>query len=140
MRIEFIVPGEPIGKARPRVTRHGTFTPKKTRQYEELIRSCWLKQSGERFPDDVPIRMRVDAYFSVPKSLSKIRRMELIGEPHHKRPDIDNVCKIVQDACNDHAYKDDSRIYQVTASKFYAEIPMVKIVFEDYNEEENENA
>ena len=38
MRVEFIVDGQPVGKARPRVTRTVTFTPKRTSQYEELIR------------------------------------------------------------------------------------------------------
>lgn len=33
--IEFTIPCAAIGKGRPRVTRHGTYTPQKTRDYEQ---------------------------------------------------------------------------------------------------------
>ena len=45
--IEFIVPTAAIGKARPRVTRHGTYTPRKTRDYEELVRQELERTMGE---------------------------------------------------------------------------------------------
>lgn len=35
MRVEFTIHAAPVGKARPRVTRNGTFTPAKTRAYEK---------------------------------------------------------------------------------------------------------
>ena len=34
----FTIHAAPVGKARPRVTSHGTYTPKKTRDYEQLVR------------------------------------------------------------------------------------------------------
>ena len=40
-----VIPGKPQGKARPRVTRYGTYTPESTKRYEELIRACWLQQA-----------------------------------------------------------------------------------------------
>ena len=39
--IEFTIPCAAIGKGRPRVTRHGTYTPQKTRDYEQLVRLCF---------------------------------------------------------------------------------------------------
>lgn len=45
--IMFTVHGKPQGKGRPRVTSHGTYTPEKTKQYEELVRWCWRADSGK---------------------------------------------------------------------------------------------
>lgn len=37
MRLSFEIPGPPVPKARARVTGGGTFTPKKTKDYEEAV-------------------------------------------------------------------------------------------------------
>jgi len=38
-RITFAIPGKPVPKGRPRVTRSGrVYTPKATRDYESLVR------------------------------------------------------------------------------------------------------
>ena len=130
MKILFTVPGEPVGKARPCVTVHGTYTPKKTREYEKLITKCWEEQSGEMFPDDVPLKLNITMFFGIPKSYSKKKKAELIGKMSAKRPDVDNVCKAVQDALNGYAYKDDSVICQLSAVKKYAETPRMIVVLE----------
>ena len=39
MSITFTVLGEPVGKARQRVTRFGTYTPEATTMYENLIKT-----------------------------------------------------------------------------------------------------
>lgn len=38
--VRFFVDGRPVPKGRPRVTRHGTYTPKSTREYEAAIRAA----------------------------------------------------------------------------------------------------
>ena len=39
MRIQFTVPGVPVGKGRPRFTRGGhAYTPEKTAAFEEKVR------------------------------------------------------------------------------------------------------
>jgi tetratricopeptide (TPR) repeat protein len=42
----FTVDGEPQGKARPRVTRHGTYTPVKTKEYEKAVQ--WYMKAAEK--------------------------------------------------------------------------------------------
>jgi len=42
--IEFRVPGPMVGKERARVTRRGTYTPQKTLDYEEKIRTYCMKE------------------------------------------------------------------------------------------------
>lgn len=57
MKIKFIIPGEPQGKARPRVVRMKSgrsmsYTPDKTVAYEELVRQRFLAEAqGRRFAD-----------------------------------------------------------------------------------------
>lgn len=50
MKIKFIIPGEPQGKARPRVVRMKSgrsmsYTPDKTVAYEELVRATVFGRS-----------------------------------------------------------------------------------------------
>ena len=36
-----------MGKARPRVTRYGTYTPKKTKDYEEQVAQAYLVAASQ---------------------------------------------------------------------------------------------
>jgi Holliday junction resolvase RusA-like endonuclease len=47
------------------------------------------------------------------------------GEIFPGKPDWDNVGKIISDALNEVAYKDDSQIYQCTVAKMYSDRPRV---------------
>ena len=44
-----------------------------------------------------------------------------------KKPDLDNIAKIVLDSLNGLAYKDDSQVVSLRIDKFYAEKPLVKV-------------
>ena len=45
--IEFVIPGEPRGKGRPRFSKSGhAYTPSETVAYEKLVRACWYKAAG----------------------------------------------------------------------------------------------
>jgi Holliday junction resolvase RusA-like endonuclease len=44
-----------------------------------------------------------------------------------KKPDIDNVIKIIADSLNGIAYKDDTQIVKLTAHKLYSDNPRVEI-------------
>lgn len=94
------IPGEPRAKARPRVTRNGTFTPKTTVDYENLIRKAW--DSADR--PDMPACVRLDVSF-------------YLGT--HRHVDADNLLKCVKDALNGRAYLDDWQVHEVRAQKFY---------------------
>lgn len=43
--VRFFVDGRPVPKGRARVTRHGTYTPKSTREYEAAIRAAWEREN-----------------------------------------------------------------------------------------------
>lgn len=45
-----------------------------------------------------------------------------------KKPDLDNVAKIVCDALNGVAYKDDAQIVDLKVHKYFSETPEVVVV------------
>lgn len=118
--MKFIVEGDPQGKARPRMGRYAVYTPKRTRQYEEAIRDAFLQAGGYKL--DGYIRVSVDACFRIPDSYSKQKRLDCrynIIRPD-KKPDADNILKVVLDALNGAAYEDDKQVIEVTCRKLYA--------------------
>lgn len=133
MKISFIVPGNPQGKARPRVCRVGgksiTYTPNKTVEYEKLIRTSYNAVSGVKFEKNVPLEMNILALFSLPKTASKkFINAALSNEEYPaKKPDSDNIIKVICDALNGLAYHDDSQVCRVYFEKTYAQIPCVKV-------------
>ena len=137
MTIRFTVPGRPVPKGRPRVTRYGTYTPKATVEYERSIRESWSAQSGQSFPAGTPLFVTVSAHFEIPRSLSKKARLALRFAPHTRHHgDLDNVVKSVLDALNGHAFPDDCAVCMIHASKDYRDEPGTEVTIQCYNKEE----
>ena len=139
--VAFTVPGEPQGKGRPRFARAGnyvrTYTPEKTASYENLVKLEYERQCGGfRFKDDEPIFMFVRAFLSVPKSTSKKKRELMLNGllVPIKKPDYDNIEKIISDSLNEIAYKDDAQICDALLQKRYSEIPRVEVELHSINE------
>lgn len=130
--IRMIIPGEPVAKGRPRVTRWGTHTPAKTKNYETLVREIYIVQHNQP-PMEGELFLELKAYFSIPKSASKKKQAAMISEEIRptKKPDIDNLVKTVTDALNTLAYKDDSQIVQASVGKYYSEQPRVEIIIQE---------
>lgn len=133
-KVEFIIAGEPRGKGRPRVVSRGKFTkaytPQETASYENLVKVEYELQTGRyKFSDGTFIEMRIEAYYPIPKSASKKRRSMMVsGELRPiKKPDSDNVIKIIADSLNGIAYRDDTQIATVKCYKFYSDDPCVKV-------------
>ena len=131
--MRFRVPGEPVGKARPRVVQHGgrthTFTPAKTAAYEDAVRLAYLNQCKGGFFGGEGVRVKLTCWYRAPKSdTKKLRAAKLNGEIRPtKKPDCDNVAKCVCDALNGMAYADDSQIVELTVEKYYSTIPHVDV-------------
>lgn len=127
--MKFTVPGEPKGKARHRTTKTGhTYTPQTTVDYENWVKQCFLlANEKERLTGQ--IEAHIQAFFSIPKSASKTKREKMLsGEIRPtKKPDWDNIGKIVCDSLNDLAYKDDSHIVTGSVKKLYSDEPRVEV-------------
>jgi len=142
MEIRFSVPGAPFGKQRPRVVRTGnftqTFTPEETVRYENLVKLCYMEASkGAKFEDDSMLEVRIMAYYEIPKSTSK-KKSELMRKHEMrptKKPDFDNIGKIICDSLNKVAYHDDSAIVDAQIRKFYSDRPRVDVIIRDIRRE-----
>lgn len=119
------VPGQPVAKARPRVTMRGgkprAYTPKKTADFESLIKSHWKGlpvMTG-------PLHLSLVFYLQIPQSWSNKKKSQAEhGEIRPtSRPDIDNYVKSVMDALNSIAYEDDSQVVELTVRKKYSSEP-----------------
>ncbi len=129
--MKFEVIGKIKGKARPRLGRFSTYTPEDTTNYENLVKISYLNAKGINLHTS-PIKMKIQAIFEPPKSISKKRRDELLkGKPVLKKPDVDNIEKIVADALNKVAYNDDSQICEMSIIKKYGEQEKLIIELEE---------
>jgi crossover junction endodeoxyribonuclease RusA len=102
--IGFTIPGKPVVKQRPRVTKRGnTYTPKTTVVAEQAIRDAFVfTTDGEWEPATGPVTLELKFYL-----------------PDRIRRDIDNLAKTVLDALNKVAFKDDSQIDVLHLYKAY---------------------
>jgi Holliday junction resolvase RusA-like endonuclease len=138
MIAKFTVHGEPQGKGRPRfstVAGHvKTRTPDQTVVYENLIQMEYRSQCGSlRFPEDAMLDVRVMAYYSIPKSASKKKRAAMLAHEIRptKKPDFDNIGKVVCDSLNGVAYRDDAQIVDAMVRKFFSDSPRVVITIRE---------
>ncbi len=130
--ITFSVPGEPVAKGRARsFVRNGHvahYTPEKTARYENLVRLAAQQAMSEKLPIESAVILIIRAFLTIPKSWSlKKQRAAAVGEvAHTKRPDLDNIVKAIKDGANGVAWKDDSQVIDVRASKQYG-TPRVEV-------------
>jgi len=100
--VRFTVPGEPRSKQRPRVTSHGTFTPKETIVAERKVRHAWEALGEQMFENCV----LVDIEFY---------------NGNKRRRDLDNMAKLVLDALNGSAYGDDYQVVELNLNKYFTD-------------------
>lgn len=117
----------PVPKGRPRYANGHAYTPKRTRDYEETIRSAWKYGMLEG-----PLFVEMYFNFPIPKKGDPL----WIGRPHLKHPDLDNLVKAVLDGLQGKAFKDDSEVCMINASKTYNVGPYVAVrITHNYKEQ-----
>lgn len=131
--VTFVVPGQPVGKGRPRIGKIGTharlFTPEKTVNYEGLVAMAAQQAMQGRELITGPVMVEMDITVQIPQSWSKKRKSQaLAGEifPTTK-PDKDNVIKAIYDGINGIVWKDDVQAVDGHQRKRYGETPGVRV-------------
>lgn len=118
--INFIVPGNPKGQARPRFARMGkfvrTYDPKESVEWKARV-ALFAKQAGAR-PIEGAVEITVVCFVPRPQYLLKKKATEE-AFPCITKPDASNILKGIEDALNGIAYADDSQIYSARVSKWY---------------------
>lgn len=125
-QISFFVEGIPVPKARARIGKHGAYTPKTTKDWEELVKWSSLAYKPKKSFTG-PVKMGLTFYLKPPKQITK----KELAAPHTRRPDVDNFCKAILDPLNGIFYVDDSQVYELKARKQWAlNKPGVRITME----------
>ncbi len=134
MNVCFDVPGKPQGKGRPRFTRSGhTYTPDHTAEYEERVKLAYKQAGGGKLSGFVSADIL--AVFTVPKSYTKAQRAAALNASFApKKPDCDNIAKIILDALNGLAYDDDAQVVKLRVEKRYGETERVLVVLDEGRE------
>lgn len=123
--MKLVVLSEPRGKGRPRFVRATgrTYTDTPTLRAEQRIAEAWRTTSQERLPD-IPLELVVSLVMARP---ANHRRTDgSLGAAGQRapmpvrKPDVDNALKLVMDALNGFAYRDDVQIVQATVRRRWA--------------------
>lgn len=129
MNIIFSVPGEPRGKGRAKWSKFGTYSDRKTVNYETLIQ----ERFNNKYPNFTPLNqaliLTLTAFLLIPASKSKKKQLAMESEEIRptKRPDYDNILKIVSDALEKLAYVNDAQIVDAVFHKYYSYTPHLLI-------------
>jgi len=115
------IPGNPIPLKRPRLGRYHTYDSQA--EIKEAVHWIVKSQAEDEPPPTGPIDIEISFFMPIPRSMSKKKKASLPGQPHIKRPDIDNLIKFYLDVCNKTLYEDDAQIYTLKAIKTYSNDP-----------------
>lgn len=134
--LEFFIPGEPKAKQRPQfnsLTKSG-FTPKQTMDYEiyarQWIYDKWDKEGILRWEEHEALFMFSTSFHSLSKKAAKEYEKTMGCIYPTKKPDFDNVVKIIADTMNKLVFPDDAQIVGALPFKKYAPpgtIPGVRV-------------
>lgn len=82
--------------------------------------------------------MKIFAYFSPPKNVSKVKLNKMLANKiqPQKKPDSDNIAKVVLDSLNKVAFEDDKQVSDLHVFKRYAQKPCVMVVINEIKESE----
>jgi len=135
--IQFEIKGNAVPKGRPRSTKRGiTYTPEKTRAYEDYVRSVASQYAPKQLLKGA-LEVELHFFFQRPKSLPK----KIIH--HIKRGDVDNYAKLIMDSLEPRKrpkksqnplegamYESDAQIVSLLVTKQYGE-PRVEVKITD---------
>ena len=136
MKYEFEVPGEIVGKERPRVNMYTgrVYTPNKTKDYEFLVQQYFKIKYPNYQVLEGRISIDIIAYLKIPKSTNKAKTQEMLENKLSptKKPDADNIAKSILDAMNGFVFKDDNQVSKISVEKRFALEEKAVITVEEY--------
>jgi Holliday junction resolvase RusA-like endonuclease len=126
------VPGEPVGWQR--TASHGKvrFDTPRNKAVKQHIGLLAKQAMQGRAMLSGALRCEITAWMPVPESWSKRKKAEAFsGRLHHtSKPDADNLCKVVLDALNNVAWRDDAAVVDLRCFKKYGSPVQTVIVVE----------
>ena len=133
--MNFTIPIPPHGQMRPRYTSRGKFhkaykADGQVTMERQLM--AYLKDHAPEKPFEGPVLLDVVALFARPKhhygtgrNSGKLKKTAPVW--HTKKPDADNLLKMLKDCMNEIFYKDDKQVCVTRIRKQYSERPRWEI-------------
>ncbi len=139
-KVDFTIAGDPVAQGRPRFSRAGgfvrTYDPAKSRDAKQHVRYGAKIAMDGADPLDGPLKMYAEFGITLPKSQER-KRTPVPKRWRTKKPDLDNLVKLIKDACSGIVYLDDNNIVEVHARKMQCaqgEAPYTRLRFEQLDE------
>ena len=136
MIYELEIEGKIVGKERPRVNLNNgrVYTPNKTKDYENYIRDCFCLTYPNFKQIEGRVSIEIVAFRAIPKNSSKVMTQKMLDDEISPvvKPDIDNIGKVVLDALNKFAFKDDNQVCKFAIQKKYSLQEKIYIKVEEY--------
>lgn len=122
--ITFSIPGQPMAQQRAGRKSVGafirTFDPPQSASYKDTVRTCYADsraRSTFKRVEEGPVRLIIVARFDRPASKCS-KRTPKPEEWMEGGKDGDNIAKIIQDALNHIAWKDDRQVADLHVRKY----------------------
>lgn len=138
MKQEFIYRGIPKAQGRPRFARMGrfvkTYDPSDSRAAKENVAYQILQQNPKLIGQGIAIELWLKFLLPRPKGHfnNKGELRNSAPEYHTKKPDLDNLIKLLKDSLKGIVWHDDSQVFYTKAEKDYTiGEPMVEITVLD---------
>lgn len=126
MKKVYLINMNPVAWARASINTKGNkprFYDKQS--HEKLAYGIYLKQQHENIPlFQGPIIVDIIFFMKKPLRLKS-------NFYHSKKPDIDNLCKFLFDACSNILFTDDSLICKLSVEKVYDTNPRTQLTIKD---------
>lgn len=130
------IPGVPVPQGRPRLNtwRGRVYDPQKSKKEKHRIRAevALYMRCNRIAMLEGALRVSLQFFLPIPKSFSKKRRAACDAGSilPTAKPDLDNLAKLVLDACNGVLFTDDSYVVEMVLSKRYSLEPSIVIEVE----------
>ena len=119
-----LIPIDPFGKARPRVTRNGTYMPPAYQRNIELVQ-MWIDFTPE--PDQL-YRVSVIGWRKIPRTGPNSKRER--GEYCTAKPDVDNLAGAIMDAL----FVNDNFVVELSAAMLWGTSASIHVIIEEIME------
>ena len=115
--MKYILPIAGVPKGRPRAGRHGVYTPKRTADFEALVKWHLTDQGATMCDPAAPLAVWILFSFKRPQRPSRYPR----------KGDIDNLAKSILDAANGVLWDDDAQIVILQVFKAWEDADIIEI-------------
>ena len=111
------------------------YTPNRTKDYEALIQQAFFIKYKKQLNITNRVFVSIVAYFKIPTSARKADKELMLRDliSPTKKPDADNIAKVVLDSLNNFVIRDDNQVSKILVEKKYTdEVEKIVVSIEEY--------